>query len=79
MNITTTQTTAAATNMIIKNAVLFVKISQELASVPANFPPIDVIKNQPPIMRAVKRGGEIFEINDNPIGLKNNSPMVKTA
>ena len=75
MNITTTQTTAAATNMIIKNAVLFVKISQELASVPANLPPMEVIKNQPPIISAVKRGGEIFDINDNPIGLKNNSQL----
>ena len=40
--------------------------------------PIEVDKNHPPIIKAVSRGGLNLETNDNPIGLKNNSPIVIT-
>ena len=43
-----------------------------------NLLPMEVDKNQPPIINAVKRGGLNFETSDKPIGLKNNSPIVIT-
>ena len=53
-------------------------LSQKLAITPATFPPRDVERNHPPIINAVKRGGDSFDTNDNQIGLKNISLMVKT-
>ena len=49
-----------------------------VAKIPESLFPIDVDKNQPPIIRAVNRGGLIFDTSDKPIGLKNNSPTVIT-
>lgn len=40
---------------------------------------MDVAKNHPPIINEVSLGGLSFETKDNPIGLKNNSPIVITA
>ena len=49
-----------------------------LASTPLSLLPMDVDRNQPPIMRAVIRGGLSLDTIDNPMGLKNNSPIVIT-
>ncbi len=40
--------------------------------------PIEVAKNHPPIINAVSLGGLNLLTIDNPIGLKNNSPIVIT-
>ena len=69
----------AATNVMINRIRLSVKVSQKLANTPDNFPPSDVDKNHPPIIKAVNRGGAILETKDKPSGLRHNSPMVKTA
>lgn len=53
--------------------------SHILLNTPDNLFPIDVAKNQPPIMSAVILGGLNLLTKDNPIGLKNNSPTVITA
>ena len=37
-----------------------------------------VLSIQPPIIKAAKRGGANLETNDNPIGLRHNSPTVIT-
>ena len=58
------------TVIIPKNIFLSGILSQKLAITPATFPPNDVERNQPPIIRAVSRGGASLETNDNPIGLK---------
>ena len=68
----------AAITKIRKNTFLSVKSSQKLVITPASFPPIAVDKNHPPINKAVSLAGASFETSDNPIGLSNNSLMVKT-
>ena len=68
----------AATTKIKKNIFLSVKSSQKLVMTPAIFPPIEVDKNQPPIINAVSLAGASFETSDKPIGLKNISLIVKT-
>ena len=40
--------------------------------------PIEVLRNHPPIISEVSRGGLSFDTSDNPIGLKHNSPTVIT-
>ena len=52
--------------------------SHMLANTPLNLLPIEVDKNQPPIIKAVKRGGANLDTNDNAIGLKQSSPTVIT-
>lgn len=59
-----------------KNIFLSVKSSQKLVITPATFPPIEVDKNHPPIIRAVSLAGANLETNDNPIGLRNISLIV---
>lgn len=68
----------AATTKIRKNIFLSVKLSQKLVITPAIFPPIDVDKNQPPISKAVSLAGASLDTRDSPIGLNNNSLIVKT-
>ncbi len=68
---------AAITNKR-KNIFLSVKSSQKLVITPAIFPPNEVDKNHPPIIKAVRRAGASFETNERPIGLKNISLMVNT-
>src|SRR6476620_11380170 len=68
----------AAPTRMRKNIFLSVKSSQKLVITPAIFPPIDVDRNQPPIINAVRRDGASFDTNDKPIGLKNISLMVNT-
>lgn len=60
----------AAIAMIPKKILLSGIWSQNVAITPATFPPSDVERNQPPIIKAVSRGGDSLETNDNPIGLK---------
>ena len=67
----------AATTKIMKNIFLSVKSSQNVVITPAIFPPMEVDKNQPPIISAVNRAGANLDTNDKPIGLKNISLMVK--
>ena len=67
----------AATTRIKKNIFLSVKSSQKLVITPATLPPIEVDRNQPPIIRAVSLAGANFETNDKPIGLRNISLIVK--
>ena len=61
-----------------KKFALFSYPSHKLLNTPDNLFPIDVAKNQPPIINAVNLGGLNFETKDKPIGLKNNSPIVIT-
>jgi hypothetical protein len=53
-------------------------LSQFFAKTPLNLFPMAVAKLHPPIMSAVNRKGDNLETIDNPIGLKNNSPIVIT-
>ena len=46
---------------------------------PDNLFPMDVAKNQPPIIKEVNRGGLNFDTSESPIGLKKSSPIVITA
>lgn len=48
-------------------------------STPESLFPIEVAKNQPPIINEVRRAGLNLETKDKPIGLRNNSPIVITA
>src|SRR5690606_36997120 len=57
---------------------LFSYPSHKLDNTPESLLPMEVERNQPPIISAVMRGGLSFETNDNPIGLSNNSPTVIT-
>ena len=68
----------AATTKMRKKIFLSVKSSQNPVITPAIFPPIEVDKNQPPIIKAVSLAGASFDTNDNPIGLKKISLMVNT-
>ena len=68
----------AATTRIRKNIFLSVKSSQKPVITPATFPPIEVERNQPPIINDVSLAGASLETNDKPIGLRNISLMVKT-
>ena len=68
----------AATTNKRKNIFLSVKSSQKPVITPATLPPMEVERNQPPIINAVSLGGDNFETNDKPIGLKNISLMVNT-
>lgn len=68
----------AATTRIRKNIFLSVKSSQKLVITPATFPPMEVERNQPPIINAVKRAGASFDTRDSPIGLRNISLIVNT-
>lgn len=68
----------AAPTKIRKNIFLSVKSSQKPVITPATFPPMEVDRNQPPIMSAVSLAGASFDTNDKPIGLKNISLMVNT-
>ena len=67
----------AATVIIPKKIFLSGILSQKLAITPATLPPNEVERNQPPIINAVNRGGDNLETNDNPIGLKQISLIVK--
>ena len=74
----------AAIVMIPKKIFLSGILSQKLAITPATFPPNEVDKNHPPIINAVKRGGDSLETNESPIGLKQisltvNTPYVKNS
>src|SRR5690606_19219240 len=51
---------------------------QKLARTPESLFPIDVERKNPPIIRAVIRGGESFETSDKPIGERHSSPIVIT-
>jgi hypothetical protein len=53
--------------------------SHILLNTPDNLFPIEVAKNQPPIINAVILGGLNLLTSDNPIGLRNSSPTVITA
>ena len=66
------------TQLRIKKSVFCSYLSHILASTPLNLFPIEVLKNHPPIINAVMRGGLNLETKLNPIGLKNNSPIVIT-
>ena len=68
----------AAITSIRKNTFLSVKSSQKLVMIPATLPPMAVDKNHPPMSNAVSLAGASFDTSDNPIGLNNNSLMVKT-
>ena len=48
-------------------------------STPDSLFPIEVAKNQPPIIKDVNLGGLNFETSESPIGLKKSSPIVITA
>ena len=48
------------------------------ARMPDNLLPIEVLKNQPPIIKDVRRGGLNLDTKLKPMGLKNNSPIVMT-
>ena len=52
-------------------------IHNELPTKRSAFP-IAVAASQPPCMRPWNRGGETFETNESPIGLRYNSATVKT-
>ena len=52
--------------------------SHMLANTPLNLFPIDVDKNQPPIINAVNLGGANLDTKESAIGLKHNSPTVIT-
>ena len=52
--------------------------SHILAKTPLNLFPMEVDKNQPPIIKAVKRGGANLDTSDKAIGLKQSSPTVIT-
>ena len=74
----------AAIVMMPKKILLSGILSQKLAITPATLPPNDVERNQPPIINAVNRGGDNFETNDRPIGLRHislivNMPYVRTS
>ena len=68
----------AAITSIRKNIFLSVKSSQKLVITPATLPPMEVERNQPPIINEVSLAGASFETRDKPIGLKNISLMVNT-
>lgn len=68
----------AATVRMRKNTFLSVKSSQKLVITPAIFPPMEVDKNQPPIIKAVNLAGASLDTSDKPIGLKNISLIVNT-
>lgn len=68
----------AAIAMIPKKILLSGILSQNVAITPATFPPKEVDKNHPPIIKAVSRGGASLETNDKPIGLKHISLTVNT-
>jgi hypothetical protein len=61
-----------------KNPALNSYLSHILDKTPLNLFPMEVAKNHPPIIKAVKRGGLNLDTNERPIGLRNNSPMVIT-
>src|SRR5687767_8075899 len=74
----------AAIVIMPKKILLSGILSQKLAITPATLPPKDVERNQPPIINAVNRGGDNFETNDRPIGLRHislivNMPYVRTS
>ena len=68
----------ASTKFTKKKFALCSYPSHILANTPLNLFPIDVDKNHPPIIKAVKRGGANFETSDKAIGLRHNSPTVIT-
>src|SRR5690606_40608073 len=51
---------------------------QKLAKTPESLLPIDVERKNPPIIKAVIRGGESFDTNERPIGDRQSSPIVIT-
>ena len=67
----------ADTVRIRKKIDLSIKLSQKLAIIPAAFPPSEVERNQPPIISAVVLAGANLETSESPIGLRNNSLIVK--
>ena len=67
-----------STKFTKKKLALFSYPSHKVAKIPDSLLPMEVDKNQPPIINAVKRFGLNFETNDNPIGLKKSSPTVNT-
>ena len=48
-------------------------------STPDSLLPMEVAKNQPPIIKEVRRAGLNLETKDKPIGLRKSSPIVITA
>ena len=67
----------AATAIIPKKILLSGILSQKLAITPATFPPIEVERNHPPIIKAVNLCGASLDTKDNPMGLKQISLTVK--
>ena len=61
-----------------KKLLLSLYVSQSVDNTPESLLPIEVDKNQPPIMSEVMRTGLNLDTSDNPIGLNNSSPMVIT-
>ena len=68
----------AATAIMPKKILLSGILSHELAITPATFPPNEVERNHPPIIKAVNLGGANFDTKDNPIGLRHISLTVNT-
>lgn len=57
---------------------LFSKPSHIPESIPDNLLPTEVDRNQPPIIRAVRRGGLSLDTSESPMGDKQSSPTVIT-
>ena len=74
----TTVATPRSKKFTRKKSALWAYPSQSVARMPLSLFPMDVLKNQPPIIKAVNRFGLTLLTSDNPIGLKNNSPTVMT-
>jgi hypothetical protein len=51
---------------------------QKILPINKNLLPTAVANNQPPCINPWKRGGATFETNESPIGLRNNSAIVRT-
>ena len=66
----------AAITRIRKNIFLSVKSFQKPVITPATLPPMEVERNQPPIINAVNRAGASLDTKDSPIGLKKISLIV---
>ena len=73
--------TAINANRVLttKKYVFFSYIFQKPDNTPDSLFPIAVAINQPPIIKADILAGLNFDTSDNPIGLKNSSPVVITA
>ncbi len=61
-----------------KKLALLSYISHILASTPDSLLPMEVARNQPPIISEVNRGGATLETSDKPMGDRKSSPTVIT-